>query len=96
MEHAEKISITISAEMLQAIRSSVGAGEYGSASAAVRDALRVWHRQRIEGAERLNAIRARIRLSLEDPNPDLTPEEVDAALDEAFACAEQARVDGPA
>ena len=94
MERAEKISITLSPEMLQAIRGRVGAGEYGSTSEAVRDALRIWHRQRLEDAERLIAIRARIRRSLDDPRPDLTLEEVDSALDAAFARAEQASANG--
>jgi antitoxin ParD1/3/4 len=90
MEHAEKISITVSPEMLNVIRESVAAGEYGSTSEAVRDAVRLWQRQRFEDAERLNAIRARIRRSLDDPRPDMTLAEVDAHLDALFARAEQA------
>jgi len=90
MEHAEKISITVSPEMLRVIRESVAAGEYGSTSEAVRDAVRLWQRQRFEDAERLNAIRARIRRSLDDPRPDMTLAEVDAHLDALFARAEQA------
>ena len=90
MEPAEKISITVSPEMLQVIRESVAAGEYGSTSEAVRDAVRLWQRQRFEDAERLNVIRARIRRSLDDPRPDLTLEEVDAHLEAVFARAEQA------
>jgi antitoxin ParD1/3/4 len=41
-------------------------------------------------AERLAAIRARIRRSLEDPSPDLSLEEVDAELDALFAKAYEA------
>ena len=44
-------------------RESVEAGEYASTSEALRDAVRVWHRQRLEDAERLNAIRARATLA---------------------------------
>jgi antitoxin ParD1/3/4 len=90
MEHVEKISITISPEMLQFIRERVAAGEYGSTSEAVRDAVRLWQRKRIEDAERLDVIRARIRRSLDDPRPAMTLAEVDAMLDAAFARAEQA------
>ena len=90
MEPAEKISITISPEMLQVIRSSVAAGEYGSTSEAVRDAVRLWQRQRFEDQERLDAVRTRIRRSLDDPRPDMTLAEVDAHLEALFARAEQA------
>jgi len=59
MHNAEKISITMTPDMLRAVRDSVEAGEYASTSEALRDAVRVWLRQRLEDAERLNAIRAR-------------------------------------
>lgn len=96
MEHTEKLSITVSPEMLQTIRASVSAGEYCSASEAVSDALRLWKQRREEDVEHLNAIRARIRRSLDDPRPDLTLEEVDAALDAAFARGERAIANGAA
>jgi antitoxin ParD1/3/4 len=67
--------------LLQIIRDSVAAGEYPSTSEAVHDAIRVWQRQRSEDAERLNAVRDRIRRSLEDPRPDTSLDEVDAHLD---------------
>jgi antitoxin ParD1/3/4 len=89
MEHNEKISVAIHAELLQLIRDSVAAGEYPSTSEAVHDAIRVWQRQRSEDAERLNAVRDRIRRSLEDPRPDMSLDEVDAHLDALFARAEQ-------
>ena len=96
MEAAGKLTITMPPDMIRDLRASVAAGEYGSTSEAIRDALRVWHRQRIENAERLTAIRARIRRSLDDPRPDMTLEEVDTALDAAFARAEQASTNGAA
>jgi antitoxin ParD1/3/4 len=77
MQNAEKISITLTPDMLRAIRESVEAGEYASTSEALRDAVRVWQRQRSEDAERLTAIRTRVRRSLEDPRPCVP-------LDEAF------------
>jgi len=92
MERAEKISITLTPEMLQAKRDSVTSGEYGSTSEVVRDAVRLWQRQRTEDAERLSAIRERIRRSLDDHRPDLTLEEVDAHLEALFAHA--GRADG--
>jgi antitoxin ParD1/3/4 len=90
MDHAEKISITVTPEMMRGIRERVAAGEYGSTSEALRDAVRVWMRQRDEDAERLTAIRARIRRSLDDSRPNLTSEEVDAQLAALFAKAQQA------
>ncbi|KMO41696.1 CopG family transcriptional regulator [Methylobacterium variabile] len=88
MQAAEKISITMTAEQLRAIRESVAAGEYASTSEVLRDAVRLWQRRRQEDAERLNAIRARIRRSLDDPRPDLTGDDVQADLDALFAEAE--------
>jgi antitoxin ParD1/3/4 len=77
LRNAEKISITMTPDMLRAIRESVEAGEYASTSEALRDAVRVWQRQRIEDAERLTAARTRVRRSLDDPRPSVP-------LDEAF------------
>lgn len=84
MDQAEKISITITSDMLRTIRESVESGEYASTSEVLRDAMRVWQRQRLEDTERLAAIRARIRRSLDDPRPDLSTKEVDARLKALF------------
>ena len=85
LQTAEKISITMTPDMLRAVRESVDAGEYASTSEVMRDALRLWQRQRLEDVERLNAIRTRVRRSLEDPRADLTGDEVDTHLDGLFA-----------
>ncbi|TAN50398.1 MAG: type II toxin-antitoxin system ParD family antitoxin [Methylococcaceae bacterium] len=42
MAIAEKLSITLPAEMVRAIRKTVGAGNYGSDSAVIREAVRDW------------------------------------------------------
>ncbi len=83
MQTAEKISITVTPEMLRTIRESVAAGEYASTSEVIRHAMRLWQRERDEHAERIAGIKARIRKSLDDPRPDLSEEEVDEAM-EAF------------
>lgn len=88
MQAAETISITMTSEQLRAVRESVASGEYASTSEVLREAVRLRQCQRKEHAERLNAIRARIRRSLADPRPDLTGEEVQANLDALFAEAE--------
>jgi antitoxin ParD1/3/4 len=85
MPTAEKVSITMTPEMLRVIRETVDAGEYASTSEVVRDAMRVWQRDRQEHAERLNAIRSRIRHSFEDPRPDLGEDEANAALEAVLA-----------
>lgn len=84
MAAAEKISITLTPEMLRLIHDSVAAGEFASVSEVLRDAMRAWQREREERAERLEAIRARIRRSLDDPRPDLSAEEVEARLGRLF------------
>lgn len=85
MQNAEKISITLPPDMLRLLRDSVAAGEYASTSEALRDAVRTWHRQRLEDAERLTALRARVRRSLDDPRPSLNEAELEAQLEALFA-----------
>lgn len=84
MAAAEKISVTLTPEMLRVIEASVEAGEFASVSEALRDAVRAWQRERQERAERLEAIRARIRRSLEDPRPPISMEELDRRMDALF------------
>jgi antitoxin ParD1/3/4 len=76
MQNAEKISITMTPEMMQVIRASVASGEYASTSEAMRDAVRIWQRERTEHSERLEAIRQRVRQSVDDPRPSLSAGEV--------------------
>ncbi|RDE10433.1 ribbon-helix-helix domain-containing protein [Pelagibacterium lacus] len=75
---SEKLSITLPAEMVAAIKRQVEAGRYASTSEVLREAMRNWMRGEEEHAERLTAMRARIGRSLDDPRPPLP-------LDEAFA-----------
>ncbi|HMQ59003.1 MAG TPA: ribbon-helix-helix protein, CopG family [Rhizobiaceae bacterium] len=89
MQHAEKISITVTPEMMRALRASVEAGEYASTSEAIRDALRIWDRERREHEERIAAIRSRIRKSLDDPRPDLSSAKVDSKLEHIFTSAKK-------
>jgi antitoxin ParD1/3/4 len=46
MPTVEKISIALPSEMVKWIREAVDSGEYASASEVVRDALRIWKRER--------------------------------------------------
>lgn len=95
MQTAEKISITMPPEMMRLIRESVEAGEFASTSEAMRDAVRVWQRQRLEDAERLQAIRERVNRSLGDPRPDLSHADVEEHFRGVFS-AVRARPDATA
>ena len=81
MQSAEKISITVTPEMLRLIRESVEASEYASTSEVIRDAMRLWQRRREEHAEAIKSIKARIRRSLDGPRPSLTSEEAWARME---------------
>ncbi len=85
MQHAEKISITMTPEMMQVIRASVASGEYASTSEALRDAVRIWQRDRREHAERLEAIRQRVKTSMDDPRPSLGEGDVQKRLQDLHA-----------
>lgn len=63
---------------------SVDAGEYASTSEVVRHAMRLWQRERDEHAERIAAIKTRIRKSLDDPRPSLSEEEARQAIETMF------------
>jgi antitoxin ParD1/3/4 len=96
VQNAEKISITMTRDMLRAIRESVKAGEYASTSEAMRDAVRVWQRQRIEGAERLAGIRTRVQRSLDDPRPSVPLDEAFDRIEKLHANTAKARGDASA
>lgn len=89
MEPAEKISITLPPSMVRLIRDKVDSGAYASTSEVVREAMRLWQRQEEEHAERIAAIRARVRRSLKDPRPNLSSEEVGEWIEEIKAAARQ-------
>jgi antitoxin ParD1/3/4 len=91
MPQSEKISVTMTPDMRRAVRESVEAGEYASTGEVLRDALRLWLRQRIEDAERLAAIRARIERSLDDPRPSLSADDAEAHMKQFFEQEAKAR-----
>lgn len=65
--NAEKLSITLPADMAQLIRSQVAAGAYSSNSEVIREALRLWQDRNTEREHRLAAIRAKIQDAMDDP-----------------------------
>lgn len=92
MQTAEKISITVTPEMLRTIPESVDAGEYASTGEVIRHAMRLWQRERDEHAECVAGIKVRIRKSVDDPRPALTSEETREAM-EAFMAEASATFD---
>jgi antitoxin ParD1/3/4 len=75
MHSAEKISITLPTDMVQAIREKVDSGAYASTSEVVMEAMRLWQRREREQVERIGSIRERIERSLADPPPSVPLEE---------------------
>jgi antitoxin ParD1/3/4 len=62
MSYAEKLSITLPAEMVRAIRDKVAAGSYGSNSEVIRAAMRDW----LEHERRLAALDTAISRGIAD------------------------------
>ncbi|TPM31499.1 type II toxin-antitoxin system ParD family antitoxin [Mesorhizobium sp. B2-3-4] len=71
MESAEKLSITVTPAMARMIRAKVEDGSFGSASEVIRAALRAFQREEDEHAERMAAMRARVKRSIENKRPDV-------------------------
>jgi antitoxin ParD1/3/4 len=78
MQNAEKVSITLTTEMVKIIKESVESGEYASTSEVLRDAFRIWQRARVEHAERMAVIKARIENAVHSTGPRYTSEEIRA------------------
>jgi antitoxin ParD1/3/4 len=66
---AERITITLPPEMLALLKTTIKAGEYGSISEVIRDAIRVWQRKEEERQARLELIRVRLEQSVNSGEP---------------------------
>jgi antitoxin ParD1/3/4 len=80
MRPAEKLSITLPAEMARMVRDKVEGGAYASNSEVIREALRTWQEREAMKAQRLDEIRARIAESIDDPRPSLADKAVNKRL----------------
>ena len=80
----QKLSISLPAEVVDAINARVEAGAYGSASDVVQAAMRALTEQDKDSAAGIASIRARVQASLDDPRPNLSGEEVKAHIDAFF------------
>ncbi len=88
--NAEKLSITLPADMAQAIRAAVSTGSYSSNSEVIREAMRLWQDRRSEREQRLDVIRAKIQDAVDDPRR-VTDEELGNHFDARLADAEKQR-----
>ena len=57
MPEIQKISVALTVEQINAIKSAVDTGEYATTSEIVREALREWQRRRELRGEDLNRLR---------------------------------------
>jgi antitoxin ParD1/3/4 len=87
---AEKLSVSLPADIALMIRQRVDSGQYASGSAVVREALRLWMERELDKERRLEEIRAKLDAAIEDPR-SLTPEEVRQMLQEAHQRAMKAK-----
>lgn len=84
MQNAEKLSITLTPEMVKTVKGCVESGEYASTSEVLRDALRLWKKDRDQHAETIASIKARITASIENPGRRIPIEEIEAELEEFY------------
>jgi antitoxin ParD1/3/4 len=61
MSTLERITITLTAEMANAVREAVQVGEYASSSEIIREALRDWRHKRAVQEQELRELRAAVR-----------------------------------
>jgi antitoxin ParD1/3/4 len=80
MKPAEKLSITLPADMARMVREKVEGGAYASNSEVIREALRTWQEREAMKARHLDEVRQKIAESVDDPRPSRTAKEVGRAL----------------
>ena len=80
MQPAEKLSITLPADVARMVREKVDGGDYASNSEVIREALRYWQEREALRTERLNIIRNKIAESIDDPRPAISALEVSRRL----------------
>ena len=86
--NAEKLSITLPADMARTVRNQVAAGAYSSNSEVICEALRLWLDRRTEKERRLDAIRAKIKEAADDSRR-ITDAELTQHFDDRLAEAER-------
>jgi antitoxin ParD1/3/4 len=83
MERAEKLSITLPANLARIVREKVESGAYASNSEVISEALRDWQERDMERVQRFAKIRQDIEDAISDPGQSISAEEVFARLRDA-------------
>lgn len=89
----EKISIALPAEMVALLRGAVEAGEYASASEAVREALRDWNHKRTLRQTGMEDLRRLWQQALADNSPGVSPHDVFERLERKYQAIAEAKGD---
>ncbi len=66
MSTIERMTITLTVELAQAVRTAVDAGEYASSSEIIREALRDWRHKRALQEQQLQELRAKVQEGVAD------------------------------
>jgi antitoxin ParD1/3/4 len=66
MSNIERMTITLTAEMAEAVRMAVQTGAYASSSEIIREALRDWRHKRALQEKELQELRAKVEEGLSD------------------------------
>jgi len=81
---AEKISISLSGELLDSVKAAVASGYYSTTSEVVRDALRKWQEERAEALAKFETLKTELRQALKDDANPLDWDDIDAAVAAKF------------
>ena len=81
MSVAEKLSITLPAEMARMVRDKVVAGVYSSNSEVIRDALRLLQEQDLLKVQKLALLKEKLERSINEGGSSLDEEDVFAELE---------------
>lgn len=84
MATIERMTISLPAEMVALLETSVAAGEYATTSEVVREALGEWSRRRSDDQRDLEALRAAIKIG-DESGPGIPAAEVYAELRQMIA-----------
>jgi len=66
MNTIERLTITLTPEIAEAVRTAVAAGEYASSSEVIREALRDWRHKRALQRHELAELRAQVQRGIDD------------------------------
>ncbi len=80
----EKLSITLPTNMVNTIKNKVRTGDYASTSEVLRAAMRTWMKKEEEHEAHLDAIRQRVKYSLDDERESLSSEQMKERMDNLF------------